>query len=414
MSAIRELSEFWTIRGRIINLLVAVIRLAVKTRRFLAGTIKKKAAGPVFGYTKGTDRELKKRALITYVAAPFSADPAAPAKVDHSNKLQSIEIAKAFNRLGYAVDIVDWLDTTSIPPGKYDVFFGMHYNFERLLPYAGKNTVKIYYATGAYWAFEIAAERARIEALENRRGVKIDLPIRLRENNWVQIADATIVMGNQFVLETYPKPNERLFAIDNSVIPTGATNIESKDFSAARRNFLWFGSTGLLHKGLDLVLEAFSEIDDIDLWVCGPLRSADEQEFVKIYRRELFHKPNIHPIGWTDIHSDKFKMLADKCAYTILASCAEGMAGGVLVCMGRGLIPVVSKETGVDTENFGVTLKDNSVDEIRRVIIEMANKSPEVCRTMAREALTRAHTRYSPASFGPNIEQILVTILDRQ
>ena len=61
-----------------------------------------------------------------------------------------MEIARAFKRLGYVVDVVDWLDNTFISTDHYDVFFGMHYNFGRLLSYMDDRTTKVYYATGAY------------------------------------------------------------------------------------------------------------------------------------------------------------------------------------------------------------------------------------------------------------------------
>lgn len=99
--------------------------------------------------------EWKKRALITYIAWPFYIDQDALRRTNHPNGLQSIEIARAFNRLGYIVDIVDWLDDAFIPTNHYDVFFGMHNNFGRLWTHLGKTTVRIYYGTGAYWAFKM-------------------------------------------------------------------------------------------------------------------------------------------------------------------------------------------------------------------------------------------------------------------
>lgn len=364
---------------------------------------------PVIGYTAGATGELSRRGLITYVAWPFYAE--AEKFPAHSNGLQALEIARAFNRLGYIVDFVDWQDTTFVPTARYDVFFGMHHNFERFLPYLDETTVKIYYGTGAYWAFEIAAEQARVEGLRRRRGVELKLPIRLGENNWVQIADAVVVIGNQFTLGTYRPYNSRLFAIDNSAVPTAEPDLNNKDFASARQNFLWFGSSGLLHKGLDLVLEAFAELRDLHLWICGPLQSADERDFIRVYRRELFHTPNIHPIGWVNMHSEQFRLLTDRCAFTVLASCSEAMATAILNCMYRGLIPLISREVGLDTDGFGMTLDESSVDKIQQAVVELATLSPDICRQMATEAFRQATTRYSLESFRQNIECVLRVIL---
>src|SRR5262249_19532661 len=139
-----------------------------------------------------------KRALITYVARPFYMEPE-ELKAGNSNRLQSVAIASTFNRLGYVVDVVDFLDEKFVPTVHYHAFFGMHYNFGRLLRYLDHRTTKIYYATGAYWEFENAAEDTRCESLRLRRGINIQLPRRLTANNWVQTADAAVAIGNEYV-----------------------------------------------------------------------------------------------------------------------------------------------------------------------------------------------------------------------
>lgn len=371
---------------------------------------------PMLDYTEGNKHiEYQKRALITYVAFPFYSNPSTFV-AGHTNGYQSIEIAKAFNRLGYKVDIVDYMDSKFIPARKYDAFFGMHYNFGRFMPYFQKSTTTIYYATGTYWAFEIAAEQERIQGLKMRRGVEISLPIRLKENNWVEIADAVVVMGNRFNLHTYlpHRSQGNIYMIDNTAIPTlSVGDLSKKNFSSAKYNFLWFGSSGLLHKGLDLVLEAFSKIEDAHLWVCGDLESKNEQEFLKVYRKELFHTPNIHPVGFVDVYSDQFTQLINKCGSVILVSCSEGQAGGILNCLKSGLIPLLSQECNTDTDGFGFTLENNSIDEIIKAINKIKNMSTEKCFEMASKAIRVAESRYTMTQFSSNIETVLKKILSQ-
>jgi len=426
MSTISELHDPWSIRGKISYFIEKTEQMGGKIKRLVedprritailkqSKQLGRKVPPPIIGYQEGARGRLKKRALMAYVAWPFYVDPENRLHGVIANGLQSVEIAKAFNRLGYIVDVIDWLDTTFVPTNNYDAFFGMHYNFERLLPYLADTTTKIYYGTGAYWAFEIAAEQHRIENLIKRRGIQIKLPTRLGDNNWVQLADAVIVMGNEFTASTYRPYNSKIFSIDNSARISNTPDLEHKDFTRARNNFLAFPSTGLLHKGLDLLLEAFIELKDLDLWVCGPLQAKTERDFVRAYRRELFHTPNIHPIGWTDIHSEQFKQLTNKCAFVFSPSCAEGMAGGILDCMSQGLIPLVSREVGVDTNDFGVTFEESSVDIIRQVVTNMAKQPPHILRRMAQEAYRQACARYSLNSFSKNIERILRVILSER
>lgn len=365
----------------------------------------------VIGYMQGATGRIEKRALISYVAWPFHADPDSPHFANHSNGAQSIEIARAFNRLGYVVDVVDWLDDAFVPAVHYDVLFGIHYNFQRLAPRMRAGTAKIYYGTTSYWAFENAADDARAKRLLSERGVRVAVPWRWRENRCVELADAVVAIANEFSLGTYRSHNPCLFRIDNSIIPSRDPELGSKDFDSARRHFLWFGSTKLLRKGLDLALEAFAGLPDLHLWVCGPLESPQEQDLISAYRRELFHTGNIHPVGWVTVGSELFVELARGCAFVVHAPSAEGMPGSVLDCMGQGLVPLVNREAAIDTDGFGVTFEDSSVDTIRRVVRTMAEQPPEVCRRMAVGALEEVKTRYTLERFAENMESILREIL---
>ena len=67
----------------------------------------------------------------------------------------------------------------------------------------------------------------------------------------------------------------------------------------------------MVHKGLDLVLEAFAGMPEYHLTVCGPV--ASEKDFERGYNQELYHTPNIHTFGWIDVDSPKFINLAAQC-----------------------------------------------------------------------------------------------------
>jgi glycosyltransferase involved in cell wall biosynthesis len=225
------------------------------------------------------------------------------------------------------------------------------------------------------------------------------------------LANGVIAIGNEFVQATYRERGLQVWGIDNSNIPTRVPDLEHKNFDTARRNFLWIGGNGLIHKGLDLVLEAFADLVQ-QLWVCGELQSAAESELVHCYRRELFHTPTIHSMGWVDIHSAQFRQLTDQCAFAILLPASDAMATSVLVAMGQGLIPIVSREVGLDTADFGFTLDTTDVREIRRRIQELAQLPVEQCRAMAKQAYHLTQTRYSYSAFAHRIEQVLQDITE--
>ena len=370
-------------------------------------------AGPVLDYVAGAPSPPHKRALVSYLAQPFYAPPDALGRASHSNALQAVAMAQALNRLGYSVDVVDWKDRAFTPARRYDLFLGMQDNFYRLSSLLPKETLRVYYATGAHWAFQETAEDARVAALRARRGVHLPLPRRLPANTWIEQADAVIVIGNGFTASTYHAHHPLVLPIDNTILPMAPPD-EGKDLAEARRHFLLFAGTGLLHKGLDLLLEAFAGLPDLHLWVCGALHTAEERAFIGAYPRELFELPNVHPIGWVDPHAERFRRLTSRCAFTVLASCSEGMAGGVLACMGQGLIPIVTRESGIDTDGIGLLLEGADVQGIRETLRQAANLPlPEIAER-AEGTLAVAHSRYAPETYAQNIERVLGQIFARR
>ena len=353
-----------------------------------------------------------KKALIICETRGFFLTPEQLKQSPHSNRAQNVEIARAFNRLGYSADIMDVFDSRSIPQGRYDVVFGEHDNYGRLLPHFPKNALKIFYATRSYWRAEHRAIEERAARIKETRGAVIPVRHWEKENDWAERSDAVIVVGNDATVETFKSQHAFVQAIDNSALHLPPPDLEKKDFAEARENFLWLGSWTLLRKGLDLVLEAFSTTPNLHLWICGPLESEGEKDFVSAYRTELFHTPNIHSIGFVAPQSDTMKTLMDKCAALVFTSCAEGMSGGVLDCMAQGLVPILSREAGVDTEDFGMILEPCTVETLREAVIKFASLPPETCRRMAQAAYDKTQTRYTLAAYGKNIERLLKTAIE--
>ncbi|MBI2060100.1 MAG: glycosyltransferase [Nitrospirae bacterium] len=368
---------------------------------------------PILGYRAACAGSPGRRALMTFLTEPFRQSPEQVRASSHTFTVQALEIARAFNRLGYSVDVADWLDGTFVPQVPYDAYFGMHVNFERMLPYLPPRCVKIYYGTGEYWADEKAAIQERARGLMSRRGILIPHRIPLDFNTWVEQADAVVVLGNETTSSGYRSHHPHVHLLDNNTIVERESSLSEKNFHAARKHFLMLCGNGLLRRGVDLALEAFAAQPEHHLWVCGMFQVDHDIPFVKAFRRELFHTPNIHPVGWVDIHSETFLELTRRCAFVLYPTATEGISGAVLSAMGKGLIPIVSPKTGVDVNPFGIVMNECSVAEIEEQVRTLAGTDPERLRDRAREAHERAHTRYSLASFRKNIESILKTILAR-
>jgi glycosyltransferase involved in cell wall biosynthesis len=229
------------------------------------------------------------------------------------------------------------------------------------------------------------------------------------EDNWaIEAADIGCVLGNDFTVNTYRFAGKPIHRIPLSSASLFDWN-DSKDFSACRNTFLWFGSGGFAHKGLDLVLDAFAELPHLKLIVCGPLDV--EPRFVKAFDKQLFQLENIETIGWVDIDSAEFAAIANRTVATIYPSCSEGGGGSVITCMHAGLIPIVTHESSVDIDDFGTLLESADVESIRAAASEISMQDPEILASKAKRAWAFARANHTRDRFAENYDRFVTDIV---
>jgi glycosyltransferase involved in cell wall biosynthesis len=147
------------------------------------------------------------------------------------------------------------------------------------------------------------------------------------------------------------------------------------------------------------------------LYICGPIQ--DETDFEKAYHKELYQSPNIHVIGWVDVCSSEFIEITNKCVGMIHPSCSDSCAGSVITCMHAGLIPIVSYESGVDVNiDFGVILRDCSIDTIKTTVQMISTLSPEKVKQMSRKAWEFARANHTREKFAEEYKKVITKIID--
>ena len=161
-------------------------------------------------------------------------------------------------------------------------------------------------------------------------------------------------------------------------------------------------------KGLDLLLEVFPAQKDLHLFVCGGYRR--EKDFCKLYAEELFSTPNIHPMDFIFVDSPAFQKISKQCAFVIHPACSEGHAGSVIQCMHAGLIPIVSRETGIDVERIGYLLQDDSLETLRDAILSVSFLSPEVLERQSLRVVETAKREYTEETFVRRWKEMLVDV----
>jgi len=377
-------------------------RNVTKLRRRLAGVEKRLVTLEPAGAVRG-------EVLFSYILDAL-LEPDAPPASTHTHFWESATMARTFADAGYRVDAVAWTNDAFEPAKDYDVVVDVRTNLERWAPRLAPETVKVLHIDTSHWSVNNPAQERRLAELRARRGVALRPVKRLPENRAIEVADCATILGNAFTESTYAFAGKPIFRIPISV-PFTYPWTESKDFAAVRRRFLWFGSGGLVHKGLDLVLEAFAGLPDVRLTVCGPV--GRERDFEREYFRELYRTPNIRTLGWVDVAPASFVELAREHLALVYPSCAEGGGSSVLTCMHAGLIPVINDEVSVDLDPaWGVRLAGTSIGELRDAIRHLAGRDSAQLERMARGARDFARERHTRERFAEGYRGFVASLVD--
>ncbi|UCE07158.1 MAG: glycosyltransferase [bacterium] len=356
-----------------------------------------------------TDKEspLVRKALFSYITHPFSISAKDSRFYRHINIWRAKEMVKILNNLGYIVDVIDYRDVKFIPRKAYDIFIGHgSYNFEKIARNLDGRTIKIYFTTGNYWKFRNQEISTRFKALRDRKGFDFS-PDRLQnpdEEGVLEVADGVIGIGGDFSSKTYNQFSDVIMINTTALFDDHYAN-HDKNFDKGRTHFLYYAGPGNVHKGLDLLLEAFTDLDQ-RLWICSFIDKA----FAEAYSNELNNYSNIHLLGWIQPRSVKFYEIIEKCNFVILPSCSEGQAHSVVECMNQGLIPVVSRACGIKIDGFGEILDPCSTEEIKRAVSKLAKISPDLARKMSVKARTIIKKDFSEQAFHNNMRNAILKI----
>jgi hypothetical protein len=289
-----------------------------------------------------------KKALLSYIVHPFIRG----VKQTHTNNIEAYIWAKLLNEFEYQVDIIQYNNELNLDLTQYDLICGFGNAFEQYIYTKNVKAKTIFYATGMNNCWQNYITLKRLRDVFNKKGVWIGNSIRYIDKCYtahVSYVDSVIALGNDICKKSYIKYNPNIFQLDAPFFKIfdykEIVKNKEKDFN---KHFLWFGGFGAVHKGLDLLLNFFSKRDDIFLHVCGDIEK--EQSFFEVYKKELLYTKNILYYGFLDISSKNFYNILRQCAFTIFPSASEGGSPSLLTTIGNGgLIPVITKETTIDT-----------------------------------------------------------------
>lgn len=357
----------------------------------------------------------KKNVLISYLTEPFIKG----INNGHTNLTECFTAAEVFHELGYLVDVIYLDDTESeIDFSKYEVVYGQSLAFEK--SFAAKNTdkiKKIFYSTGTNpFYFQKVSGRC-VYDFYKKTGLM--LPESGRLYNSVGplqsiCSDAIIVLGNDFSKNTYKEVNPLLdcYSLNLFYFDVYDIDLTNKEYSKAKKHFLWFGSSGLLCKGLGLCIDIFSQREDIVLHICGG--TIYETKFWDYYRPKVNESKNIIDHGFVDIKSDVFQQIMNTCAFALFPTVSEGGAGALLNVMANGgLIPIATKGCSLDIDEFGFVIEEVTSQNVERAIRDAMELTDEAL--MVQSKLTKQIVRsvYTLDNYKKNLKKLVALILTK-
>jgi glycosyltransferase involved in cell wall biosynthesis len=361
-----------------------------------------KARRTLFGYpfirnaNRAIERAGQKRALFVFLSEPFIMKPSSPRFHNHQNLKQSLHIAHALGDAGFVVDVVDVNSNRPLPSEQYDLLLNHRSDLvaDNLLREGGK---KVYLATGMNHEIYNRNLLARYSRLNTRRKCNM-LPKNLNEDrmSFVREADAVAGFGNAYTAGSWSSVTHAPVMPFNNY-GTFEDGFVVRDWNSANRNFLFYAGRLQIVRGLDLLLEIFPRHPELHLYICSGFKH--EEDFCRCYRKELFETSNIHPVGLVSKRERRFFEIVQRCGFVILPSCSDCQPGSVIEGMHAGLIPLVTRETGLDVEEAGVVLKGDSEKEIEEAILNIAAQDKSWLVEGSRKSHELAAEKYSEAVF---------------
>jgi hypothetical protein len=359
-----------------------------------------------------SEKNSKKNALFSYVLDPFLLKNPGDFPISHAKHWESFQIVKILLELGFNVDVINYDNMNFSPKKNYDLFIGSRVNFHQIAQLLHPDCTKVAHLTVSHWCYHNKGLFDRLLSIQEKKGVTL-YPVKAVETNLaIEYADFATMLGNDFTINTYRYANKPIFPIRSS------TNVlfpwmENKQFDECRKNFIWFGSDGLVYKGLDLVLDAFSEMPDYTLTVCGPI--SEEKDFERAYQRELYQTTNINTVGWVNTNSDRFQNIIKNSIAFVFPTCGEGQAGAVIACMHASLIPIVSAQAGVDMKtDFSVLLKKCTKQEIKEAVTYISQLETHELERMSKNVWENARNNYNRDVFLHDYKNALLFILKQK
>ena len=272
----------------------------------------------------------------------------------HQNKREAIRIVNELNKLGYNVYVQEFTSTREIPVLKnVKIIFGHNPNLFRAAEKYPQALV-IRYSTGSYYRHQNSQITKMTDYVNKKYHSNIPYRRMVQTGDDVEkilkLSYKVLQVGSKYTISTYPDEYKNKICLIHQSTQV-SRDIEICD--ATENEFMYLGSSGNLLKGIPLLIDYFTQHEEVTLHIVGPM----EADYMELIKEEVTSNIIFH--GFMNVNDDEFIQIVKRCNFIIFPSGSEGCPGSVLCAMQFGLIPIVTPWAAFDEiKEYGYLMDD--------------------------------------------------------
>lgn len=354
----------------------------------------------------------QKRILVSYITKG-NFDLTDVKMSTHSNVIHVLQIVKTFIDFGFAIDICHCNDISvvnRIERVNYDIIFGFGKVFDALAK-NNSSTLNILFVTENEPSIAQQNYMNRLNYFRQRHKTISTKESIIRNKFYAtsqfEKSDIFISINSDFNNRNLEKYNKQIHKIKINGLKNPSFDFDI-DYNLNGKSFAWFGSNGLIHKGLDILVDVFSKLPDLTLNVYG-LDMSEYKMIKHMLTKNIIVNPRVI------VYNDEFICnVVRRNTFVVSLSCSEAMNSGVATCMMHGLIPLVTRESGYDSEPFIFEFPNYDLLSVYNTIISVSSIDTIKLQDIRKQVYTFANNNLSIESFSMNFKNILKVILNDQ
>jgi hypothetical protein len=350
----------------------------------------------------------QKRVAFVYLSNKFNT-PNFKEVSYHPNTNQHFLILNILIELGYIIDVFSCVSSHSPSNflqecNKYDYIIGFGPEYIKLCK-LNQSAKKILFITeNAPWIVKEKFKERIAYFYQRHKNKKNNIVSRdgYYTSEMFDVSDVGIAMNGPYNIERMKERLSNIYPICVNSLSNDYP-IPNKDFNSVKKKFVWFGSSGIVHKGLDILIDTFSELPDLQLDVYG----APENELrgLEIPSNVIIHETiNVNSAEFVD-------EVVSQHAFVLSLSCSEGMMSGVATCMKFGLIPIVTLETGFDSFPHVILFSNWKIEYVKETLNKCVAMPSEELKFKSNCSLQWANKNCSNSSFYDLLKMTLNEII---